>query len=271
MQVSKSGYYAWLKRPESERSQQNKQLVEQIRRIHNESGASYGSPRIYIELTEQKGECSLKRVARLMRLEGITAKQKRKFVCTTDSNHDLPVKENTLNQDFTVTVPNKKWVADIPYIWTSEGWLYLAVVLDLFSRKVVGWPMKPTIATGLVSSALQMALLQRKPTKGLLHHSDRGSQYASNEYQQLLNLACLVCSMSRKGNCYDNAVVESFFATLKRERVYQRRYLTRAQAQQDIFQYIEIWYNRKRRHSTLGYMSPEQYELQWQYQLAACA
>ncbi len=176
MQVSKSGYYAWLKRPESERSQQNKQLVEQIRRIHDGSGASYGSPRIYIELKEQKVECSLKRVARLMRLEGITAKQKRKFVCTPDSNHNLPVKENTLNQDFTVTLPNEKWVADITYIWTSEGWLYLAVVLDLFSRKVVGWSMKPTITTCLVSSALQRALLQQKPTKGLLHHSDRGSQ-----------------------------------------------------------------------------------------------
>ncbi len=162
-----------------------------------------------------------------MKLEGITAKQKRKFVRTTDSDHDLPVKENKLNQEFVAAMPDEKWAADITYIRTGEGWLYLAVVLDLFSRRVVGWPMKPAMATCLVSSALQMALLQRKPAKGLIHHSDRGSQYASNEYQKLLRLSEADCSMSRKGNCYDNAVVESFFATLKRERVYQRNYRTR--------------------------------------------
>jgi len=166
-----------------------------------------------------------------MRLEGITAKQKRKFVRTTDSDHDLPVKENKLNQEFVAVTPDEKWAADITYIWTGEGWLYLAVVLDLFSRKVVGWSMQPTMATCLVNGALQMALLQRKPSKGLLHHSDRGSRYASNEYQHLLGDAGGHCSMSRKGNCYDNAVVESFFATLKRERVYQRNYRTRLEAQ----------------------------------------
>ncbi len=271
MQVSKCGYYAWLKRPQSKRKQQNKQLVEKIEKIHEESSSSYGSPRIYEELKEQNVACSLNRVARLMRLEGITAKQKRKFVRTTDSNHDLPVKENKLNQEFVAAMPDEKWVTDITYIWTSEGWLYLAVVIDLFSRRVVGWSMQSTLATCLISNALQMALLHRKPDKGLLHHSDRGSQYASKEYQQLLERAQANCSMSRKGNCYDNAVVESFFATLKRERVYQRNYRTRLEAQQDIFQYIEVWYNRKRKHSTLGYRSPEQYEQHHHYQLANCA
>ena len=176
MQVSKCRYYAWLKRPPSRRSQQNKQLVEKIRKIHKDSGPRYGSPRIHVELREQKVNCSLNRVARLMRLEGITAKQKRKFVRTTDSDHDLPLKENKLNQEFVAVMPNEKWVADITYIWTAEGWLYLAVVLDLFSRRVVGWSMKSTMATCLVSSALQMTLLLGKPAKGLLHHSDRGSQ-----------------------------------------------------------------------------------------------
>jgi transposase InsO family protein len=271
MQVSKSGYYAWCSRPESGRSQQNEQLVEKIRKIHKDSDCSYGSPRIHVELKEQKVSCSLNRVARLMKLEGITAKQKRKFVRTTDSDHDLPVKENKLNQEFTAAMPDQKWAADITYIWTAEGWLYLAVVLDLFSRRVVGWSMKPTMATCLVSNALQMALLGRRPAEGLLHHSDRGSQYASNDYQNRLDLAKADCSMSRKGNCYDNAVVESFFASLKRERVYQRQYRTRIEAQQDIFHYIEVWYNRKRRHSKLGYRSPEQYEQHYQYQLANCA
>ncbi len=200
MQVSTSGYHAWLKRPESARTQQNKRLVKKIQQIHKESNSSYGSRRIHVELRAQKVVCSLNRVARLMRLEGITAKQKRRFVSTTDSDHELPVKENRLNQEFVAAMPNQKWAADITYIWTREGWLYLAVVLDLFSRRVIGWSMKCTMATCLVSNALQMALLQRNPSKGLLHHSDRGSQYASHDYQHSLQKAGIDCSMSRKGN-----------------------------------------------------------------------
>ncbi len=204
-----------------------------------------------------------------MKSHRIAAKRKRKFVVTTDSNHALPVAENKLNQQFTASKANEKWVTDITYVWTREGWLYLAVVLDLFSRKVVGWAMDASMERGLVIRALQMALLARKPEKGLLHHSDRGSQYASNDYQKLLSDNGMDCFMSRKGNCYDNACMESFFATLKQELVYHRQYQTRKEAKQDIFEYIQVWYNRKRRHSALGYVSPEQYENKGQYRMAA--
>jgi transposase InsO family protein len=264
-----SGYYAWQKRPESARIQENKRIVAEIKVIHRQSRETYGSPRIQVDLKEKGVSCSQKRVARLMRIHQIAAKRKRKFVVTTDSKHDLPVAENKLNQEFTATKANQKWVTDITYIWTKEGWLYLAVVLDLFSRKVVGWAMDDNMERGLVIRALQMALLARKPGKGLLHHSDRGSQYASNDYQTLLRDNSITCSMSRKGNCYDNAVMESFFATLKQELVYHRQYQTRKEAKQDIFEYIHVWYNRKRRHSALGYQSPEQYENKGQYQMAA--
>jgi putative transposase len=222
-----------------------------------------------VDLKEKGISCSQKLVARLMKSHQIAAKRKRKFVVTTDSKHDLPVAENKLNQEFTATKANKKWVTDITYVWTREGWLYLAAVLDLFSRKVVGWAMDANMERGLVIRALQMALLTRKPEKGLLHHSDRGSQYASNDYQKLLSNNWMDCSMSRKGNCYDNACMESFFATLKQELVYHRQYQTRKEAKQDIFEYIQVWYNRKRRHSALGYLSPEQYENKGQYRMAA--
>jgi transposase InsO family protein len=260
MEVSVSGYYAWVKRPESERKRQNQQLLERIKRIHKQSRQTYGSPRVYVDLKKQGAVCSQNRVARLMQLNQIAARRKRKFVVTTDSKHDLPVAENKLDQDFTATKPNQKWVTDITYIWTKEGWLYLAVVLDLYSRKVVGWAMDENMERGLVMSALGMALLARRPPQGLLHHSDRGSQYASNDYQKLLDDNKITCSMSRKGNCYDNAVMESFFATLKQERVYHQLYQSRQQARQDIFEYIQVWYNRKRTHSTLGYISPEEFE-----------
>jgi transposase InsO family protein len=204
-----------------------------------------------------------------MRLHQIAAKRKRRYIVTTDSKHDLPVADNKLDQDFTASKANEKWVTDITYIWTKEGWLYLAVVLDLFSRKVVGWAMDNNMERGLVITALTMALQTRKPPKGLLHHSDRGSQYASNDYQQLLKNNKICCSMSRKGNCYDNAVMESFFATLKQELVYHRLYQNRKEAKQDIFEYIEVWYNRKRMHSTLGYMSPHEFENKSQHLLAA--
>ena len=269
MEVSVSGYYAWAKRPESMREQENKQIVEQIKKIHQQSRQTYGSPRIYQDLQEKGIICSENRVARLMRKYQITAKRKRKFMVTTNSKHNLAVAENILNQTFQAIQPNEKWVTDITYIWTNQGWLYLAVVLDLFSRKVVGWAMGSSMERNLVISALQMALQARQPEKGLLHHSDRGSQNASKDYQKLLNDNSVRCSMSRKGNCYDNATMESFFATLKQELIYHRQYQTQKEARQDVFEYIQVWYNRKRKHSSLNYMSPDQFENLSHYQMAA--
>lgn len=264
-----SGYYAWKKRPESARKQENQRIVDEIKVIHRQSRETYGSPRIHVDLGEKGIVCSEKRVARLMKSHQIAAKRKRKFVVTTDSRHALPVAENQLNQEFSASKPNEKWVTDITYVWTREGWLYLAVVLDLYSRKVIGWAMDQSMERRLVMNALQMALLARRPEKGLLLHSDRGSRYASNDYQQILKDNKITCSMSRKGNCYDNAVMESFFATLKQELVYHRQYQTRNEAKQDIFEYIQVWYNRKRRHSALGYLSPEQFENNGQFRMAA--
>ena len=260
LEVSTSGYYAWRKRPESRRRQQDRRLVVEIKAIHTESRQTYGSPRIHDELRDRGIRCGKKRVARLMRLHGIAAKQTRRFKATTDSKHTLPVAENVLSRQFTPAAPDTVWSADITYIPTQQGWLYLAVVMDLFSRRIVGWSMKKTLACSLVLDALKMALRGRSPGAGLLHHSDRGSQYASREYQALLRSSKMVCSMSRRGNCWDNAPVESFFSTLKRELVHRRRWRTRAEARAEIFEYIEVWYNRRRRHSSLGYMSPAQYE-----------
>lgn len=271
LEVSESGYYAWRGRPESVRSCANRKLLVHIKAVHQESDATYGSPRVQRELAAQGITCSENRVARLMREEGVEAKQVRRFKATTDSKHGLPVAENHLDRQFEPGEENRRWGADITYIWTQEGWLYLAVVLDLFSRRVVGWSMQPTLERRLVIDALEMALQNRKPAAGLLHHSDRGSQYASGDYQQLLSEAAMRCSMSRKGNCWDNAPVESFFSTLKRERVHHRRYRTRAEARADIFHYIEVWYNRKRRHSSLGYLSPVDYEAQMAEQPMAMA
>jgi transposase InsO family protein len=269
MHVSVSSYYAWVKRGESKRKKDNQFILEKIKTVHKQSRNTYGSPRVHVELKKQNISCSENRVARLMRLHQIVAKRKRKFVVTTDSKHDLPVAENRLNQNFQATQANEKWVTDITYIHTKEGWLYLAVVLDLFSRKIIGWSMDAHMERWLVINALKMALQSRKPTKGLVHHSDRGSQYASNDYQKLLTDYKICCSMSRKGNCYDNAVMESFFATLKQELVYHRQYQDRKEAKQDIFEYIQVWYNRKRRHSTLGYLSPEEFEQKEAYSMAA--
>lgn len=232
-----------------------------IKAVHQESRKTYGSPRIHAELCSRGIRCGKNRVARLMKLKGIQAGHKNKFKATTDSNHGLPVHGNRLDRCFDVGAPNRSWAADITYIWTREGWLYLAVILDLFSRKIIGWSMQSRLEKGLVIDALLMALGQRKPAGGVLHHSDRGSQYASKEYQALMMEAGLQCSMSRKANCWDNAVVESFFSTLKREWVQGKRYRTRSEARADIFYYIESWYNRKRRHSTLGYLSPAEFEL----------
>jgi putative transposase len=259
LEVAPSGDYAWGKRPPSERQRDDARLVERIREAHQTSRQTYGSPRITAELRDQGEDCNHKRVERLMRLHGIHAKQPRRFARTTDSQHDQPVAENVLNQQFEAEAPNRVWTADITYIDTAEGWLSLAVVMDLFSRRIVGWAMAEHMLTSLVEDALAMALEQRRPTNGLLHHSDRGSQYASYDYQDRLTAAGIQPSMSRRGNCYDNAVQESFFGTLKGECA-SERYASRAAARTSLFEYIEAWYNRRRRHSALGYLSPEQFE-----------
>lgn len=260
MQVSVSGFYAWRGRPECRRSREDRRLLAHIKSSFAESDQTYGSPRIYRDLQEEGIICGKRRVAKLMRQSGLRAQLPKRFVVTTDSKHALPVADNVLDRQFEAVAADTRWAADITYVWTRQGWLYLSVVLDLFSRKAVGWSMQSTLERGLVQDALSMALLQRRPAEGLLCHSDRGSQYASRDYQALLKESGITCSMSRKGNCWDNAPVESFFSTLKRERIHRRQYETRAEARADIFQYIELWYNRRRRHSSLGYLSPEEFE-----------
>lgn len=260
LEVSRGGFYQWLKRPASQRSVENGRLLLAIRAIHQESRGTYGSPRIHAQLRGTSKFHGRNRIARLMREHRIRGKQKRKFRVTTDSNHNFPLSQNVLDRKFVVEKPNKAWVADITYIGTKEGWLYLAAVMDLYSRRIVGWAMDNRICRHLVQRALCMAYFNRSPGPGLLHHSDRGSQYASGDYQKLLNSRGIVCSMSRKGNCWDNAVMESFFATLKTELVFHRSYETRKEAQSDIFEYIEVFYNRQRLHSALGYQSPVNYE-----------
>jgi putative transposase len=266
LEVSRSGYYAWLKHPESKRDKDDKALSQEIFEIHQESFCTYGSPRVYRELKRRGKHIGEKRIVRLMRKDGLKAKTKRKFKVTTDSRHNFPVAANLLNREFTPEEPNQVWASDITYIWTAEGWLYLAVVMDLFSRTIVGWSMSERMTRELVIDAFVMATKRRNPPSGLLHHSDRGSQYASDDYQDILAKHGAICSMSRKGNCWDNAPVESFFGTLKREHVFHNRYLHRAQARQSIFVYIEQFYNRKRIHSALGYRTPSEME---QFKLAA--
>jgi transposase InsO family protein len=256
--VSRSGYYAWAKRPESQRDKSDRALSVEVAAVHQESRSRYGSPRVHAELRSRGRRVSRKRVARLMRQQGLRARPRRRFVRTTDSAHSHPVAPNTLDRKFEPTQPNCVWAGDITYVWTAEGWLYLAVLMDLFSRKVVGWAMSEKIDRELVLSALDMALLGRKAPA--LHHSDRGSQYASEDYRRLLEQRGITCSMSRKGNCWDNAVVESFFSSLKQELVYLSTFNTRQEAQLALFEYIEVFYNRKRRHSSLGYLSPVEYE-----------
>ena len=258
--VSAAGYYAWRIRPESTRSVSARTVLSAIRVIHRESRETYGSPSIWDALIKQGHRIGEHRVARLMRQDGIRAKTVKKWRATTQSHHRFPVATNTLNRQFTVASPNRVWAGDITYVWTAEGWLYLAVVLDLYSRTVIGWAMGTRLIGDLAERALIMALANRIPATGLLHHSDRGSQYAATSYQRLLGEYGIITSMSRTGNCWDNACVESFFGTLKRELVYHRHYATREDAKQDIFEYIEVFYNRKRRHSTLGYRSPAEYE-----------
>jgi transposase InsO family protein len=260
LEVGSSGYYAWLKRPESSRNRENRQLLMEIKAVHSKSRQTYGSPRIHAELNETGRACSKYRIARLMRQHGIVSKRKRKFRVTTNSSHSFPIAGNLLQRRFNVSRPGQCWVSDITYIPTREGWLYLAVTLDLFHRKVVGWAMDRWIARWLVMKALNMAIQHGSLNPVLIHNSDRGVQYACNDFQALLKVHGIECSMSRKGDCWDNAVAESFFHTLKVELIHGKIYDTRQQAKMAIFEYIEVFYNRQRRHSYLGYLSPEVFE-----------
>lgn len=257
LKVSRSGYYAWRNRPPSPRRQENQVLSQQIQEIHQASHQTYGSPRIHASLRTRGFRVSRQRVIRLMAPLGLSARQKRPFKTTTDSKHDLPIAENILERNFTTTEPDRGWVADITYISTAEGWLYLAVILDLFSRRVVGWSMANHMRSDLVLTALNAALGQRIP---LVLHSDRGSQYASRHYQAALEHAGITCSMSRRANCWDNAVAESFFGTLKTEFIHSQSFSTTAVARTVIAEWLEVFYNRQRIHSTIGYLSPVQFE-----------
>ena len=260
LNVSESGYFSWLQREPSESGARRAEILTEINRLHL-SDRSLGSPRIYQALLTRGLKTSRNTVAKIMRDNDLRAQAPRRFVPqTTDSNHKFPVAENILNREFSANGPNQKWAADITYVHTREGWLFVAAVIDLYSRKIVGWSMAGHMRTELVSDAFTMALTRRKPPPGLIHHSDRGSQYASGEYRKLIADHGCVCSMSRAGNCYDNAVMESFWCTLKKELVYQHEYATREEARRSIFAWIECHYNRVRMHSSLGYVSPELFE-----------
>jgi len=263
LKVSRSGVYASRDRAPSKRARRAAELSEQIAAAHRASRGTYGSPRVTVELKAQGVKACENTVAKYMRKAGLRSMAKRPFVPrTTDSNHPHPVAANLLERNFAAPTPNAKWTCDITYLWTEQGWLYLAVVMDLFSRRIVGWSMTDHLKSGLVSQALTMAISRRRPGDGLLHHSDRGVQYACRDYQALLRERAMNCSMSRVGNCYDNAVTESFFATLKTEHVHHQQFRTRQEAIDSVFEWIEVFYNRQRRHSSLGYLSPEAFEAQ---------
>ena len=261
LSVSPSGYYAWRSRPESRRKSANRALLVDIQRVHARHRERYGAPRIHATLRAEGQTVGRKRIERMMRHHGIRARAPRRYrVCTTDSKHSLPVAPNLLDQNFVADRANQVWLADITYIPTAEGWLYLAVILDLFTRKVVGWAMRDHMRAELTIAALTMAIQRRRPRAGLIHHSDRGSQYAAGDYRDILRAAAIIRSMSRKGNCWDNAPMESFFGTLKTELVHQSEYLDRDAARRDLFAYIEGYYNRQRIHSAIGYITPDQAE-----------
>ena len=262
LKVSRSGYYAWRTRPVSAREMANQKLYVLIKAVYDAYEGLYGSPRIYHELKDRV-PCSENRIARLMRARDLRAKRGKRFHTTTKRNRKHPVAPNVLKRDFKAERPNQKWLTDITFIRTQEGWLYLAVVLDLYARRIVGWAMSKRMTSALTLGALRMALGQRRPQPHLLHHSDQGSQYTDGQYQALLKAHDIQVSMNGTGTWYDNAAMESFFGTLKTERVYLSVYRTRDQARTDLFYYIEGFYNRRRRHSTLGYVSPEAYELQY--------
>ena len=260
LSVSRSGYYDWQDRPISHRETSNAELLSQIKQVHTESRNIYGYRKVYNALHSKGVACSENRIGRIMKKHNIFSKTKRKFKVTTNSRHNLPISSNILNREFTVAKPNTHWVGDISYIWTQEGWLYLATVIDLYSRAIVGWSLQGRMTSKLVEDALFMAITNRNPSSSLLFHSDRGSQYASDSFKKILSKYDITSSMSRKGNCWDNAVAESFFRIIKTELIYHCNYQTREEASQDIFEYIEVFYNRKRLHSSIGYVSPAQFE-----------
>jgi putative transposase len=264
LRVSPSGYYAWRSRPVSAREMANRELVKKIETVYYDSYETYGSPRVYHELKAQDVACSENRIARLMRLRGLRAKQVRRYKSTTKRNKRHPVAPNLLKRDFRADRPDRKWLTDITYIPTQEGWLYLAVILDLYNRGIVGWAMSERMTSALTIRALKMAIRERRPGAGLIHHSDQGSQYTDGTYQTLLRDHGIQVSMNGVGTWYDNAPMESFFATLKSELVHHRVYHTRDEARPDLFFYIEAFYNRRRRHSSLDYLSPEAYEQLYQ-------
>jgi putative transposase len=256
LKVSRSGYYAWADRGPSRREQTNQQLLVKIKRSYDDSRQLYGSPRVTVDLRESGETCNRKRVARLMRLNGIAAKTKRRFKVTTNSRHNHAAAPNLVNQEFTAGKPGQLWTSDITYLWTKAGWLYLSVVLDVYNRQIVGWAMSERLNRQIVIAPLQQAMNRRSPTENLIFHSDQGSQYTSDEFRQLLHNHGILASNSGQGNCYDNAITETFFHTLKTELVYFENYQTREEARLSVFEYIEVFYNRQRRHSALGYKSP---------------
>lgn len=258
--VSTSGYYGWRRRRPCATQKRRAIIAEAAARSHRDSRRIYGYRKVHQDLAEDGIACCDETVRRVMRERGLFSRVKRNFVATTDSAHHEPLAPNVLDRDFTAETPNQKWLADITYIPTAQGWLYLAAVMDMFARRIVGWSMSERIDSSLVVAALDMAVRQRCPGQGLLHHSDRGVQYACGDYQQRLEDVGIVCSMSRRANCWDNAPMESFFGSLKTEWTDGKNYATRALAANDVFEYIEVFYNRKRRHASLGYVSPEAFE-----------
>lgn len=270
LDVSRAGFYAWSGRGPSSRAQANAALADAIKDIHTASRGTYGSPRVHAELVELGHEIDVKRVARIMAGQGLRGRRKPKFCKTTDSNHDLPVAANVLDRNFEVDEPDRAWVGDITYVWTLEGWMYLAVIIDLFSRRVVGWAIADHMRTELVLDALTAALGSRTPSEaGLLFHSDQGSQYAATAYQAALDDAGIKCSMSRRANCWDNAVAESFFSTLKIELVHNVIFTTKASAEFAIAEWIEVFYNGRRRHSSIGHVAPAEFERRYYANLNA--
>jgi putative transposase len=261
--VSKSGYYGWSKRPLSNRAKRRQELTKEVKRVHEESNQIYGSPKIHKQLGNEGIKTSQRTVQRIMVDASIRSRTVKKYKATTNSAHDYPVYPNIINQDFTTTAPGEVWVADITYIWTKEGWLYLASVMDLYSRKIIGFNMGSRLTKELAIVALERAMINQPPREGLIHHSDRGSQYASIDYTNKLKEAKIIISMSRKGNCYDNACIESFHSAIKKELIYQKKYTTRDEAKMSIFSYLVGFYNSKRIHSTLGYVSPNVFEKQY--------
>ena len=269
MRVSRSGFYSWKKREKSPRQQERERLIPKVKEIHRQSKKSYGARRISEDLEAQGESCGRTKAGTLMKLAGVAAKQKKKFKATTDSKHNLPIAPNLLDRQFEVQEQDRVYFGEISYLWPQEGWLCLAVVLDLFSRQVVGWSLSNRMSSQLIINALRMAIWRRQPLAGLIFHSDRGSQYCSNDFQKMQKSHGMISSMSRKGNCWDNAVAESFFGSLKTERVFFSSYRTREEAKRDIVDYIEMFYNSNRRHSYLGYVSPKEFEELWLLKKAA--